>query len=138
MLPKTTEYALRDTVWLERDPRQTNSADQIAAPTKVPRRYLHLVLQDMVHAGLVWSQAGPGGGYALNRDPKMISILDVVNYVAALERMYLCPLRLASHTKLYPLDQEQDKFYAATEATFARGTLDQKRKRLTTRHRETT
>jgi len=125
MLPKTAEYALRATVWLARDPEQTSSADQIAARTKVPRRYLHLVLQDLVQAGLVRSQPGPGGGYALDRDAGKISILDVVNAVGSLERIRHCPLGLTSHTKLCPLHQELDKVYAAAEAAFARVTLAQ-------------
>jgi Rrf2 family nitric oxide-sensitive transcriptional repressor len=156
MLPKTAEYALRATVWLARDPKQTNSADQIAARTKVPRRYLHLVLQDLVQAGLVRSQPGPGGGYALDRNPERISILDVVNAVGSLERIRQCPLGLTSHTKLCPLHLELDKVYAAAEAAFARVTLAQllrstspiiplcelsveriSTKRPTTRHRET-
>lgn len=125
MLPKTAEYALRAIVWLAGDPNQTTSADQIAARTKVPRRYLHLVLQDLVKAGLVRSQPGPGGGYALDHDPQQISILDVVNAVGSLERIRQCPLGLTSHTKLCPLHQELDKVYAATEAAFARVTLAQ-------------
>jgi Rrf2 family nitric oxide-sensitive transcriptional repressor len=125
MLPKTAEYALRAAVWLARDPGQPMAADQVAARTKVPRRYLHLVLQDLVQAGLVRSQPGPGGGYALDRNPEKTSILDVVNAVASLERIHHCPLGLASHTKLCPLHQELDKVYAAAETAFARVTLAQ-------------
>ena len=125
MLPKTAEYALRAVVWLARDPDQTVSADQIALRTKVPRRYLHLVLQDLVRAGLVRSHPGPGGGYALDHDPEKISILDVVNAVGSLERIRKCPLGLASHTKLCPLHRELDKVYAAAEEAFARVTLAQ-------------
>ncbi|MFO0814098.1 MAG: Rrf2 family transcriptional regulator [Gemmatales bacterium] len=125
MLPKTAEYALRAAVWLARNSEQPSSADQIAARTKVPRRYLHLVLQDLVQAGLVRSQPGPGGGYALDRHPGSISILDVVNAVSSLERIHQCPLGLPTHTKLCPLHQELDKVYAAAEAAFARVTLAQ-------------
>ena len=63
MLPKTAEYALRAVVWLAREPGRPASADHLAEHTKVPRRYLHKVLQDLVRAGLVCSQPGPGGGY---------------------------------------------------------------------------
>ena len=55
MLPKTSEYALRAAVWLGRDPDRTESADHLAEQTKVPRRYLHKVLQDLVRAELVRS-----------------------------------------------------------------------------------
>ena len=116
MLPKTSEYALRAVVWLGRDPDRTESADDIAVQTKVPRRYLHKVLQDLVRAKLVRSQSGPGGGYALALSPERITILDVANAVAPLERIRHCPLGLTSHTSLCPLHAELDRVYAATEA----------------------
>jgi Rrf2 family protein len=123
MLPKTAEYALRATVWLGRFPDDTESADHLAAVTKVPRRYLHKVLQDLVQAGLLRSQPGPGGGYALAQRPNTITILDVVNAVAPLERIRHCPLGLTSHTKLCPLHKELDRVYAAIEESLARVTI---------------
>ena len=119
MLPKTAEYALRAIVWLAREPELPASADRLEENTQVPRRYLHKVLQDLVAAGLVRSQPGPGGGYSLARAPQKISILDVVNAVAPLERIRHCPLGLKSHTRLCPLHRELDKAYAATEEAFA-------------------
>ena len=123
MLPKTAEYALRAVVCLGCNPTVTESADQLAEQTKIPRRYLHKVLQDLVRAKLVRSQSGPGGGYALALDPKNISILDVVNAVGPLERIRHCPLGLSSHTRLCPLHAELDRVYAATEAALSRVTI---------------
>lgn len=118
MLPKTAEYALRATVWLGRTPDYALSADELAKSTQVPRRYLHKVLQDLVKAGLVRSQPGPGGGYALNRAPDEISILDVITAVGPMERIRSCPLGLESHTRLCPLHKKLDDAYAATEKAF--------------------
>lgn len=123
MLSKTAEYALRAVVWLAREPGRAESAEELARVTKVPRRYLHKVLQDLVHAGIVRSQPGPGGGYALARAPAAVSILDVVNAVSPLERIRKCPLGLPSHTGLCPLHRELDQAYAAAEQAFARVTL---------------
>jgi Rrf2 family protein len=125
MLSKTAEYALRAAVWLGREPQRTESADQMASQIKVPRRYLHKVLQDLARAGLVRSQSGPGGGYALAQSPDQITILDVVNAVAPLERIHRCPLGLASHTQLCPLHAELDRTYAASEAALGRVTIAQ-------------
>ncbi|GMV94856.1 MAG: Rrf2 family transcriptional regulator [Candidatus Hydrogenedentes bacterium] len=123
MLPKTSEYALRAVVWLAREPGRKASADLLAEHTKVPRRYLHKVLQDLVGGGLVWSQPGPGGGYALARQPEDVTILDVVNSVAPLERIRSCPLGLPSHTTLCPLHSELDRVYAAAERALGRVTI---------------
>lgn len=125
MLPKTAEYALRMVVCLAHEPDQTESADRLAEQTKVPRRYLHTVLQDLVRAKLVRSRSGPGGGYSLDRSADTITILDVVNAVAPLERIRHCPLGLTSHTRLCPLHKELDRAYATTEAAFARVTIGQ-------------
>lgn len=125
MLSKTAEYALRAAVWLGRIPASAESADHLAEAIRVPRRYLHKVLQDLVKAGLVRSQSGPGGGYRLNRDPAEISILDVINAVGPIERINTCPLGLESHTSLCPLHQELDKAYAAMERAFSRVTVAQ-------------
>jgi Rrf2 family protein len=123
MLSKTAEYALRVTVWLAQSPQEPSSADHLAEVTRVPRRYLHKVVQDLVRAGLVRSQPGPGGGYALARKPEQITILDVVNAVDPLERIRHCPLGLPSHTKLCPLHKELDRVYAHAEEALARVTL---------------
>jgi Rrf2 family protein len=125
MLPKTAEYALRAVVWLARDPDQPASADLLAKNTQIPRRYLHTVLQELARGGLVSSRSGPGGGYVLAKLPKAITIFDVVNAVAPLERIRQCPLGLRSHTKLCPLHRELDNAYAANEKALSRVTIAQ-------------
>ncbi len=125
MLPKTAEYALRATVWLGRTPDKAESADQLAKAIRVPRRYLHKVLQELVKAGLVRSQSGPRGGYTLDRNPENITILDVINAVGSIERIRVCPLGLESHTSLCPLHRELDRAYAAMEEAFTRVTIAQ-------------
>ena len=125
MISKTAEYALRAVACLAGCLGQPASADVLAAKTKVPRRYLHRVLQDLAAAELVRSRPGPGGGYELDRDPSHVTILEVVNAVAPLERIRQCPLGLPSHTDLCPLHAELDRAYAATEAAFASVTIAQ-------------
>lgn len=123
MLSKTAEYALRTVACLASKAGESGSADSLSEQTKVPRRYLHKVLQDLVRAGLVESRSGPGGGYSLILSADEISILDVVNAVAPLERIRECPLGLPSHTSLCPLHKELDQAYAAAEQAFSRVTI---------------
>jgi len=118
MLSKTADYALRTVACLARAAGVAARADSLAEQTLVPRRYLNKVLKDLVTAALLESRPGPGGGYSLVKSPDDISILDVVNAVAPLERIRHCPLGLPSHTKLCPLHKELDKAYAATEEAF--------------------
>lgn len=123
MLSKTAEYALRAMVCLAAPPKRAASADVLARKTKVPRAYLHRVLQDLAQAGLVQSRSGPGGGYEIARPASKITLLDVVSAVSPIERIRRCPLGLGTHTSLCPLHRELDKAYAATEAAFRSVTL---------------
>ncbi len=122
MISKTAEYALRAVVSLAGTQRAA-SAEVLAEKTKVPRAYLHRVLQDLAAADLVRSRPGPGGGYELARPAGKITILDVISAVSPIERIEKCPLGLSSHTSLCPLHRELDKAYAATEAAFRRVTV---------------
>jgi Rrf2 family protein len=122
MISKTAEYALRAVIYLAGAQRSA-PADLLAEKTKVPRSYLHRVLQDLAAAELVHSRPGPGGGYELAKPPAKITILDVVNAVSPIERIKACPLGLTSHTSLCPLHRELDKAYAATESAFRRVTV---------------
>lgn len=125
MLSRTAEYALRAVTSLAAGDESAISADVLAKKTKVPRRYLTRVMQALAAAGLVSSRSGPGGGYLLAKDATQLSILDVVNAVAPLERIRTCPLGLDSHTSLCPLHAELDRAYAATETAFASVTISQ-------------
>ena len=123
MLPKTAEYALRAVVWLAGEANRREAAEPLAERTKIPRRYLHKVLQSLVQAGIVDSQSGPGGGYALSKAAKDVTILEVVTAVSPLERIHECPLGLTSHTRLCPLHKELDRVYGEIEKSFGRVTL---------------
>lgn len=125
MLSKTSEYALRAVACMASQAGAAVAADVLAEKTKVPRRYLSRVLQDLTAAGLARSRPGPGGGYELAASAEELTILDVVNAVAPLERIRSCPLGLKSHTELCPLHAELDRAYAATEAAFAGVTIKQ-------------
>lgn len=125
MISKTAEYALRAVTCLAAGGEKALSADTLADRTKVPRRYLTRVMQDLSAAGLVASRSGPGGGYEMKRETGELTILDVINAVSALERIRSCPLGLTSHTSLCPLHAELDRAYAATEAAFAAVTIKQ-------------
>jgi Rrf2 family nitric oxide-sensitive transcriptional repressor len=123
MISKTAEYALRAVAAMATSSAGSLSADHLAKHTRVPRRYLSRVLQDLCASGMVSSRPGPGGGYELNVPAKKISILDIVNTVEPIARIRRCPLGLKTHTKLCPLHAELDRAYEATESAFAKVTI---------------
>lgn len=123
MISKTAEYALRAVACMGSSPERPLSANVLAEQTKVPRRYLTRVLQDLCAAGVARSRPGPGGGYELTAPTDKLTILDVINTVAPIERIRKCPLGLKDHTSLCPLHAELDRAYAATEKAFASVTI---------------
>ncbi|MEM6688888.1 MAG: Rrf2 family transcriptional regulator [Planctomycetota bacterium] len=125
MISKTAEYALRAVTCLAAAPSRAMSADAMAEVTKVPRRYLTRVMQDLAAAEVVGSKSGPGGGYLLSQEIEQLSVLDVINAVSPLERIRECPLGIESHTELCPLHAVLDEAYAKTEAAFEGVTLKQ-------------
>jgi Rrf2 family protein len=52
---------------------------------RIPKRYLEQVLQHLVRAGILAGKRGPRGGYRLGREPKRISLGEVVRVVRTLE-----------------------------------------------------
>lgn len=118
-LSSTTEYALRAVVYLASIKSEAASSERIAEATKVPPGYISKVMRDLVVAGLVSSQRGPNGGFALVRDPARISILEVVDAVTPIQRIRTCPLGNPEHLALCPLHRRLDDAIAAFQKAFS-------------------
>jgi Rrf2 family transcriptional regulator, nitric oxide-sensitive transcriptional repressor len=123
-ISQTAEYALRAVVWLAAHPDAALSTPAIARATQVPAGYLSKVLQELARAGFVVSQAGRSGGFRLTRPPEQVSVLDIINAVAPIERIRRCPLGLASHSgQLCPLHRRLDAAVGLMERAFAESTI---------------
>ena len=55
--------------------------ERVATAQEIPQRFLENILADLKHAGLVSSQRGVDGGYALGRPAADISVADVIRAV---------------------------------------------------------
>jgi Rrf2 family transcriptional regulator, cysteine metabolism repressor len=58
---------------------------QIASQQKIPDRYLEQLLAALRRHGFVKSQRGAKGGYVLGREPRQISVLEVILCVEGAE-----------------------------------------------------
>lgn len=124
MFSQTVEYALRAVVYLADQTEAPRTIQQIAEVTKVPPAYLSKVMQSLGRAGLVQSQRGLHGGFALARPATALTIWDVVQAVDPIHRIRECPLGLASHrTRLCPLHQRLDDALGSIEKTFKETSL---------------
>ena len=77
-ITKACDYAFRALVDLARLGGGPAETARVARDVDVPPIYLRKILQGLSHAGLVRTLAGTGGGVALARSPKDISLKDIV------------------------------------------------------------
>jgi Rrf2 family protein len=79
-LSSRVRYALLALLELASSYEQGNflQIDQIAATHRIPERYLAQLLMALRRCGLVRSQRGAKGGYALAKEPEQITIREVV------------------------------------------------------------
>jgi Rrf2 family protein len=75
-----TDYGVRAIVTLAKASGMLSST-QIAEREQLPQRFLESVLSDLRKAGLVVAHRGTGGGYELGRDPRSITVADVIRSV---------------------------------------------------------
>lgn len=93
MLSKTGLHAVRAMVALARLPEGAYAgAARIARDIEAPQNYLGKLLKMLAQEGLVESQKGLGGGFRLVRDPRKISLLDVVEPIEHVSRWAGCIL----------------------------------------------
>jgi len=125
MFSATMEYALRATVFLAAQGKPCVN-HEIAAAMQVPVGYLAKVLQNLRRAGIVKSQRGLRGGFVLSRPAREITILDVVNSVDPVPRIWQCPLGLKEHKhQLCPLHKQLDRAAEMIEKIFGEHTIDE-------------
>lgn len=71
--------------------KQRLRAAQIAESRDLPQPVIAKVLTVLSQAGLVTGSPGPGGGYALNKAPKDITLYDVAQLFERQEDQLSCP-----------------------------------------------
>ena len=88
-----SEYALLALLELalHHDQGEPIQIRQISAQQNIPDRYLEQLLAILRRAGLVRSQRGAKGGYLLVREPKKISLYEVVSCLEGFESQTQTP-----------------------------------------------
>jgi Rrf2 family protein len=81
-LQKASRFGLYAVALMARDPEALVTAAAVADAYSVSEHHVAKVLQQLARAGIVQSARGPSGGYRLARNPRDLTLFDVV---AALE-----------------------------------------------------
>jgi Rrf2 family protein len=81
MISQKAKYAFKALIVLARRSGRTVQIEEIAREDAIPRKFLEQILVELKHAGLIASRRGPTGGYTLIKEPKEISIGQVLRIV---------------------------------------------------------
>jgi len=82
MLSKKAQYSILALVRLAKDfesgPVLIGSISQTE---RIPKKFLESILFDLKQLGILGSKKGKGGGYYLIKDPKDISLADIIRHI---------------------------------------------------------
>ena len=92
MLSKRTGYAILALSCMISDKQEWYKVKDIAKRADIPMHYLHKILHALVKTSFIKAKRGPGGGIALSRPAKQITLLDVAEAVLGEEFMDRCLL----------------------------------------------
>ncbi len=124
LLSDASEYALRAVLWLAQRPGSAMKVREIAEATKSSPGYLVKVLQSLAKVGILSAQRGAHGGFTLERDPKTLTVLEIINAIDPIERIRTCPLGIEAHgSVLCPMHRRIDDAMAMIEESFANSTI---------------
>ena len=101
-----TEYAIRGLSEMAlRADDQRVMLDELVAGTNLPRDFMAKVFQRLVHAGLLRSSKGRGGGFSLSRPAHEITIMQILEAIEGPQMMDRCVVGLEKCNDHMPCPQ---------------------------------
>lgn len=95
-ITRETDYAIRCVLYLASRTDRVIMVDEIAREMATPKSFLSKILQKLVRADIARSFRGVKGGFQLNREPRNITLLDVIEAVEGSIAMNKCVLDTSS------------------------------------------
>ena len=90
-LSRKSDYALRAIKHLSSLPKgKLGSINSVSEAESIPREFLAKILKDLTRSGILVSYQGVKGGYRLDRLPKEISFLNVMEAIDGPMHLNLC------------------------------------------------
>jgi len=82
--------------------------DELCEGTDLPRHFVAKIFQDLVRKGLLTSAKGRGGGFALARKPRDITLFDIVKVVDGVDELEQCVVGMARCDDRQPCPQHDE------------------------------
>lgn len=81
-ITRQADYAVRAVLYLARlEPNQRAATSQVAKEQRIPPSFLAKIISQLSIAGLLHTSRGARGGVTLAREPKDISLLEVIEAI---------------------------------------------------------
>lgn len=80
LITKASEYAILSLIVLS-SAKEPMDSESLSRELAISKSFLAKILQSLAKAEILKSYKGVKGGFALNKDPKEISMLDVLSHV---------------------------------------------------------
>lgn len=98
MLSNTCIYAIRGVMYLASQPNlETKTGIKaISSDLKLPAPFLAKILQQLAKQKILISSKGPHGGFSFLKDPRKLTLLDIVNCIDGNDTFTKCIMRNGS------------------------------------------
>jgi Rrf2 family transcriptional regulator, iron-sulfur cluster assembly transcription factor len=97
------EYALQAVVYLAlKENGKRVSIKDLAKRLSIPYHFLGKIMQDLTRKGLLVSEKGPRGGFALAKPASEITLFDIVNAIDGSDFVRTCVMGFPECSKKYP------------------------------------
>ena len=80
-ITRQADYAVRAVLYLARNGEQRTATSSIAEEQKIPPSFLAKIISQLSIAGLLHTSRGARGGVTLAREPKDITLLEVIEAI---------------------------------------------------------
>ena len=131
MLSNSCRYGIRAVIYIASHSSVDNmiGIKQISADLDLPTPFLAKILQQLAKQKILNSSKGPHGGFSLLKDPRNITLLDVVNTIDGYDTFTNCIMHkgtcegVASEKKICPLHDDYEKTRADLIKLFSKKTI---------------
>lgn len=106
MLTNKAKYALKAMSYIAQfSNHELIPGQSIAVSQNISKKFLDTILTELISGGFIFSKKGFKGGYALAKDPKDITLAQIIRYIDG----PLAPIQCASKTRYRPCDDCEDE-----------------------------
>jgi Rrf2 family protein len=86
----TTDYAIRTVLYLALRGGEVVTSAEISQTMKIPQEYIITLTKRLRDNGILRTERGTKGGYALNKEPWNITLWEIVNVMEGTTRINRC------------------------------------------------